>query len=83
MVRNRSWPAVSHCEDRAELVSEKTETNMIQSLSLLISLQPCIYTLCSPYNLKLYGLSVQLDGPDLEVHTDGANVALCVCVILA
>ena len=49
----------------------------IQSLSALICLQPR-----APYNLKLYGLSVQLDGPDLEVHTDGANVALCVRVIL-
>lgn len=48
-----------------------------QSLSALICLQPR-----APYNLKLYGLSVQLNGPDLEVHTDGANVALCVRVIL-
>lgn len=39
--------------------------------------------LCSAHNLKLYGLSVQLDGPDLEVHPDGADVALCVRVILA
>lgn len=36
----------------------------------------------SPYNLQFYGLPVQLDGPDLEVHADGADVALCVRVIL-
>lgn len=35
------------------------------------------------HNLKFYGLSIQLNGPDLEVHTNSANVALCVGVILS
>lgn len=37
----------------------------------------------STHNLKLDGLPIQLDGPDLEVHADGADVALCVRVVLA
>lgn len=37
--------------------------------------------LCA-YNLQLYGLPVQLDSPDLEIHANGADVALCVRVIL-
>lgn len=34
------------------------------------------------YNLKLNGLSIQLNGSDLEVYTNCANVTFCVCVIL-
>ena len=33
------------------------------------------------YDLKLDGLALQLDSADLEVDTDGANVALGVCVV--
>lgn len=33
------------------------------------------------YNLKFDGLALELDGADLEVDTDGANVALGVCVV--
>lgn len=36
---------------------------------------------CS-HNLEFDGLPVQLDGPDLEVHPDGADVAFCVGVVL-
>jgi len=35
---------------------------------------------CIP-NLELDRLAVQLDGADLKVHTDGADIALCVCVV--
>ena len=38
----------------------------------------CVYT----HNLQFDGLAVQLDGADLEVHSDGADVALCVGVVL-
>ena len=39
-------------------------------------------TLCgNTYNLKLHSLALQLDGADLEVDTDGTNVALGVCVV--
>lgn len=34
------------------------------------------------HDLKFDGFAIQLDGSDLEVHPDGADVALCVCVIL-
>lgn len=34
------------------------------------------------HDLKFDGFAVQLNGSDLEVHPDGADVALCVCVIL-
>lgn len=34
------------------------------------------------YNLELDGLPVQFYGPDLKVHTDRADVAFCVRVIL-
>jgi hypothetical protein len=34
------------------------------------------------HNLKFDGFAIQLNGSDLEVHSDGADVALCVCVIL-
>ena len=33
------------------------------------------------HNLELHGLALKLDGPNLEVDTDGANVALRVGVI--
>ena len=33
------------------------------------------------YNLKLDGLALKLDGADLEIDTDCADVALGVCVI--
>lgn len=32
-------------------------------------------------DLELDGLAVQVDGPNFEVHTDGADVALCVGVV--
>jgi hypothetical protein len=35
------------------------------------------------HNLQLDGLAVKLNGADLKVHSDGANVALCVGVILS
>lgn len=38
-------------------------------------------TVCS-HNLEFDGLPIQLDGPDLEVHPDSANVAFCVGVVL-
>lgn len=34
------------------------------------------------HDLKFDGFAIQLNGSDLEVHPDGADVALCVCVIL-
>lgn len=34
------------------------------------------------YNLQLHGLPVHIDGPDLEVHSNGGDVALGVRVIL-
>ena len=33
------------------------------------------------HNLELHGLALKLDGPNLEVDTDGANVALRVGVV--
>ena len=33
------------------------------------------------HNLELHGLALKLDGPNLEVHTNCANVALSVGVI--
>lgn len=39
-------------------------------------------SLCQTHNLQFDGLAVQLDGADLEVYADGADVALCVGVIL-
>lgn len=38
----------------------------------------CVHT----YDLQFDGLPVQLDGADLEIHSDGADVALSVGVIL-
>lgn len=40
-------------------------------------------SLCQTHNLQFDGLAVQLDGADLEVYADGADVALCVGVILS
>lgn len=34
------------------------------------------------HNLKFDGFAIQLNGSDLEVHPNGADVALCICVIL-
>lgn len=34
------------------------------------------------YNLQLHRLPIHVDGPDLEVHSDGGDVALSVGVIL-
>lgn len=34
------------------------------------------------HNLKLNSFAIQFNGADLEVHPDGADVALCVRVIL-
>lgn len=34
------------------------------------------------YNLQFDGLPVELDGADLEIHSDGADVALSVGVVL-
>lgn len=34
------------------------------------------------HNLKFDGFAIQLNGSNLEVHPDSADVALCVCVIL-
>lgn len=36
----------------------------------------------TPYNLQLHRLSLHVDGPDLEVDSDGGDIALCVRVIL-
>lgn len=33
-------------------------------------------------NLQFDGLAIQLNGADLEVHSDGADIAFCVGVIL-
>jgi hypothetical protein len=33
------------------------------------------------YNLELNGLALKLNGTNLEVDTDGTNVALGVCVV--
>ena len=33
------------------------------------------------YNLELHGLALELDGANLEVDTDGADVTLRVCVV--
>lgn len=38
--------------------------------------------LCFTHNLKLNGLAIQFNSADLEVHPYGADVALCVRVIL-
>lgn len=35
-----------------------------------------------PHNLQFDGLAIQLDGANLKVHSNGADVALCVGVIL-
>lgn len=40
----------------------------------------CVY-MC-PHNLQFDGLAIQLDGANLKVHSNGADVALCVGVIL-
>lgn len=34
------------------------------------------------YYLKLNGFAIKFNGADLEVHADGADIALSVCVIL-
>lgn len=34
------------------------------------------------HNLKLNSFAIQFNGADLEVHSDGADIALCVRVIL-
>lgn len=34
------------------------------------------------YNLQFDGLAIQLNGADLKVHTNGADVALSVGVVL-
>lgn len=36
----------------------------------------------TPYNLQLHRLSIHVNGPDLEVNTDGGDVAVRVRVIL-
>ena len=33
------------------------------------------------HNLELHGLALELNGANLEVDTDSANVALGVCVV--
>lgn len=38
--------------------------------------------LITAYNLQLHRLSIHVNGPDLEVNSDGGDIALCVCVIL-
>lgn len=38
----------------------------------------CVYT----HNLQFDSLAIQLDGPDLKVHPNGADVAFCVGIIL-
>lgn len=55
--------------------STHTHSRVYQHLS--------VHSVLPTHNLKLYGLSIQLDGPDLEVNTNRANVALCVGVILS
>lgn len=40
-----------------------------------------LLTSCVP-NLKFDGFAIQLNSSDLEVHPDGADIALCICVIL-
>lgn len=35
-----------------------------------------------PHNLQFDGLAIQLDGANLKVHSNSADVALCVGVIL-
>lgn len=36
----------------------------------------------TPYNLQLHRLSIHVNGPDLEVNSNGGDIALRVCVIL-
>ncbi len=36
----------------------------------------------STYNLQFDGLAIEFNGADLKVHSNGADVALCVGVIL-
>ena len=43
----------------------------------------CLCLCVRAHNLQLDGLAVKLNGADLKVHSDGANVALCVGVILS
>lgn len=38
-------------------------------------------SLCT-HNLQFDGFAIELNGADLEVHSDGTDVALCVGVIL-
>ena len=51
--------------------STQAHTRVYQHLSL--------HSLLPTHNLKFYGLPIQLDGPDLEVNTNRADVALCRC----
>ena len=42
----------------------------------------CVWRLFSTHNLQFDGLAIQFDGADLEINSNGADVALCVGVIL-
>lgn len=65
---------------------EKTRRSCVSPKGLSPTLSPpntlSVNGTGTAHNLKLYGFAVELDGPDLEVHADGTDVALCVRVIL-
>lgn len=89
-------PVVAGCDGAEALLSgrvplgkEETRQSCVSPETLADTITLTITTVDlsvsrarTAHNLKLYGFAVQLDGPDLEVHSDGADVALCVRVIL-
>lgn len=42
----------------------------------------CVCVCAWTHNLQFDGLAIQFNGTDFKVHSDGADVALCVGVIL-
>lgn len=63
-----------------QVLSHSGQISLNQPQKKTINMVLCVY-MC-PHNLQFDGLAIQLDGANLKVHSNGADVALCVGVIL-
>lgn len=63
-----------------QVLSHSGQISLNQPQKKTINVVLCVY-MC-PHNLQFDGLAIQLDGANLKVHSNGADVALCVGVIL-
>ena len=89
-MRNLSWPAVSHWgtkKRRTQLNPADTVQDITYPLKAFSKRSKCcrkrnLSTQTQTHDLQLHGLALHLNGSDLEVHPDGADVTLSVRVIL-